>query len=160
LSWPISTWVILLQQSPVGAEKTMKIFSKFSGFQSDSLLGLRSKDRNKFPILTFRVPSKAFIRPVAMVATISGLERLSSQSPCRCRKETGDRRYVTMRGSPPEPQGRVGVLAQTTDPRVYSSVTNSVAAEPEGSSPCSQEPATSPYLEPGESTSHPRSHSA
>jgi hypothetical protein len=34
-------------------------------------------------------------------------------------------------------------------------ITNSVATEPEGSSPCSQQPATSPYPEPAESTPHP-----
>jgi hypothetical protein len=33
--------------------------------------------------------------------------------------------------------------------------TNSVAPEPEGSSPHSQEPANDPYPEPGESTPHP-----
>jgi hypothetical protein len=34
-------------------------------------------------------------------------------------------------------------------------LTNSVAPEPEGSSPHSQEPANNPYPEPGESTPHP-----
>jgi hypothetical protein len=33
--------------------------------------------------------------------------------------------------------------------------TNSVAPEPEGSSPHSQQPANGPYPEPGESTPHP-----
>jgi hypothetical protein len=33
-------------------------------------------------------------------------------------------------------------------------LTNSVAPEPEGSSPYSQEPATGPYPEPSESTLH------
>jgi hypothetical protein len=33
--------------------------------------------------------------------------------------------------------------------------TNSVAPEPEGSSPHSQQPASGPYPEPGESTPHP-----
>jgi hypothetical protein len=32
--------------------------------------------------------------------------------------------------------------------------TDSVAPEPEGSSPCSQQPATGPYPEPPESTKH------
>jgi hypothetical protein len=34
-------------------------------------------------------------------------------------------------------------------------LTNSVAPEPEGSSPHSQQPANGPYPEPGESTPHP-----
>jgi hypothetical protein len=34
-------------------------------------------------------------------------------------------------------------------------LTNSVAPEPEGSSPLSQQPANDPYPEPGESTPHP-----
>jgi hypothetical protein len=35
-------------------------------------------------------------------------------------------------------------------------ITNSMVSEPEGSSPYSQEPATGPYPEPTESTTHTR----
>jgi hypothetical protein len=38
-------------------------------------------------------------------------------------------------------------------------ITNSVVPQPEGSSPCSQEPTTTPYPEPGESNPHPSSQS-
>jgi hypothetical protein len=37
---------------------------------------------------------------------------------------------------------------------VVSVYTNSMAPEPDGSSPHSQQPATGPYLEPGQSTPH------
>jgi hypothetical protein len=37
----------------------------------------------------------------------------------------------------------------------YETLTNSVAPEPEGSSPHSQQPPNGPYPEPGESTPHP-----
>jgi hypothetical protein len=37
----------------------------------------------------------------------------------------------------------------------FKQLTNSVAPEPEGSSPHSQQPANGPYPEPGESTQHP-----
>jgi hypothetical protein len=46
-------------------------------------------------------------------------------------------------------------IPQPVKIRLYVELTNSVAPEPEGSSPHSQQPANGPYPEPGESTPHP-----